>query len=61
MKECFSEVYTGRKTIKQAVKGDVVKESLLRTHMYWSTLYVVELHCWDSMRENAPKNCGGVL
>ena len=47
MKGCFAEADTGERMFcySRHVKGHVMKDSLLTTHMYWSALHcIVELH-----------------
>ena len=39
------------------MKGYVIKESSLRTHMHWSTLHaLLSSSCQDSIERNTPKN-----
>jgi hypothetical protein len=46
VKEHFTEADTGERMFCQSkhMKGHVMKDSLLMTHMYWSTTYV-QLSC----------------
>ena len=58
MKEHFTEADMGERTfcISKHVKGHVIKDSLLRTQMYWSTLQcIVELHLSGLHREKHTK------
>ena len=58
MKEHFTEANIGEKMFCKSkhVKGYVMKDSLLMTHMYWSTLHcVVELHLLGLHREKCTK------
>ena len=41
------------------MKRHMMKDSLLTTRMYWSTLHcIAELHLWDSIERNAPTSDG---
>ena len=59
MKKQFTEADTGERMFCQSkhMKGHVMKDSLLMTRMYWSTLhYVFELHLSGLQREKCTKN-----
>ena len=42
--------------LRQVVKRQVMKDSLIMTHIYWSALHCgIELYLSDSIERNAPK------